>query len=127
MAGECNPQIILCDEVKRLVLELDTERKSNLKRDVIMEKHELDINQLKTNQAETKIYVEQILSAVEKLENKIFTYVGQLTAANNSNNSEERTQKDKDTDKWIGLIKWILGGTIFLVIGYLFGGGNITP
>lgn len=125
MAGECNPQLILCDEVKRLALELEVERKINLKRDVVADRHELDINQLKTNQAETRVYVEQILNAVEKLENKIFTYVGQLTAANSSNNSEERTQKGKDTDKWIGLIKWILGGTIFLIIGYLFGGGKI--
>lgn len=39
----------------------------------------------------------------------------------------DRTERDKNADRWVGLIKWILGGTIIAIVAYLFGSGGEIP
>lgn len=124
MAVDCNA-VTQCDDIKKLKVEFLEIKKAVDKIEGVTERQEKDINELKTNHAETRIYVKQILDSIDKLENKIFTYVGQITAAKEKDEEADRKDRQTDTDRWIGLIKWILGGTIIAIVAYLFGGGKL--
>ena len=124
MAVDCSA-VTQCDDIKKLKVEFEEVKKNMQKLEGVTERQEKDINELKTNHAETRIYVKQILDSIDKLENKIFTYVGQITAAKEKDEEADRKDRQTDTDRWIGLIKWILGGTIIAIVAYLFGSGGI--
>lgn len=70
-----------------------------------------DIRELYKHQEGTKVYVTQILQKLEGLETKIFS----LLADQAQTNAKER----KD---WKELVKYIIGGTIGLLIYHYMGG-----
>lgn len=67
---------------------------------------ERDVSEMKTEQAETRIYVKQIFERIDDMKTMI--------AVHGKNNSH-----------WFSFAKWILGGTIFIIVMYLFGGGDL--
>lgn len=69
---------------------------------------ESDVSAIKTEQAETRVYVKQILERIEDLR-------AIISSAKNGSES---------TKTWIDLVKWLVGGTIFVLIAYIFGSGG---
>lgn len=86
-----------CEKLKSV--EKDLERIEEMQK-----KHTIYISELKETKAETAIYVKQILTRLDKLQeniNDLFNREGKMT-----------------TKDWIGLVKWIIGGTLFYLIAY---------
>jgi len=67
---------------------------------------ERDVSEIKAEQAETRVYVKQIFERIDDLKTMI--------AANGKNNAN-----------WLNFAKWVIGGTIFIIVMYLF--GDVQP
>lgn len=77
-------------------------------------RHDESIIQLKETTIEMKVQYTSIIGKIDSLENKIFSLLQQ----NGKDSAAERKF-------WMDLLKYVLGGTIFVIIGYIFlGGGN---
>jgi hemerythrin-like domain-containing protein len=114
-----------CTDLKKLIVEVRHHGERLNKVEAITDRQEKDLTQLKTNHAETRVYVKQILDSIDKLENKIFSYVSQLAAAQEKDDQEERKERTQTAEQWIDLLKYVLGGTIIAIVAYLFGSGQV--
>lgn len=125
MANGCG--VTQCDDIKQVKVEINELKKTVGKLENITERQEKDITELKTNHAETKVYVKQILDSIDKLENKIFTYLSQITSAQEKDEDEDRKERITTTTQWLEFAKFLVAATIALVIGYIFGKGGQAP
>ncbi|WP_151737326.1 hypothetical protein [Paenibacillus tengchongensis] len=75
-------------------------------------RHEEGLTQLKETTIEMKVQYSSIIGKIDSLENKIFSLL-------------QQTGKDSAAERkfWMDLLKYVLGGTIFVIIGYVFLGG----
>lgn len=141
--GQCDEMkrfsILLPEYIKRLeqveeLKNLSTILPELIKRlEKVEEKQELQdktINELVTSHAETKVYVKLILEKMESLEGNMATYIRQamtdaMTERMTDRKLDYQERKDSSqerqatTGQYIGLIKYVIGGTI----GALIGGG----
>lgn len=69
------------------------------------------IHKLETDQAETKVYIKMILDNINELKNLIGVGVKSAGASPNQ-------------QQWFDLVKWIIGGTIFLIVANIFTKGG---
>jgi len=67
-----------------------------------VERVERDISDIRSEQAETRVYVRQIFDRIDDLKTMI-------------------SAGGKSQSQWIDFVKWIIGGTIFIIVAYLFG------
>lgn len=76
-------------------------------------RHEENIKQIKESTIEMKVQFNAIMGKFDQLENRIFMLL-------------QQTGKDSQTERkfWMDLLKYVLGGTIFVIIGYIFLGGK---
>lgn len=65
---------------------------------------------IETEQAETRVYVKQIFERIDDI--KLFVK-GSQTPKSNSNK------------EWMDLFKWVLGGTIFIIVAAIFTKGGL--
>lgn len=76
-------------------------------------RHDESLHQLKETTIEMKTQYTSIMGKIDNLETKIFNLLTQGTQAS----AVERKF-------WMDLLKYVLGGTIFVIIGYIFIGGK---
>ncbi|WP_310830370.1 hypothetical protein [Paenibacillus pedocola] len=76
-------------------------------------RHEENIKQIKESTIEMKLQFNAIMGKFDQLENRIFMLLQQ---------SGKDTQAERKF--WMDLLKYVLGGTIFVIIGYIFIGGG---
>lgn len=76
-------------------------------------RHEENIKQIKESTIKMEIQFSAIMAKFDSLENKIFSLL-------------QQSGKDSLTERkfWMDLLKYTLGGTIFVIIGYIFLGGG---
>ncbi|OKP97770.1 hypothetical protein A3849_13780 [Paenibacillus sp. P46E] len=76
-------------------------------------RHEENIKQIKESTIEMKVQFNAIMGKFDQLENRIFMLL-------------QQSGKDNQTERkfWMDLLKYVLGGTIFVIIGYIFLGGK---
>lgn len=75
-----------------------------------VDRMEQDLTVVKTEQAETRVYVKQIFERIDDLKDMI--------KSAGKNQTKNQTQ-------WIEFAKWLIGGTIFIIVAYIFGGGGV--
>lgn len=76
-------------------------------------RHDENIKQIKESTFEMKLQFNAIMGKFDQLENRIFMLLQQ----SGKDNVQERKF-------WMDLLKYVLGGTIFVIIGYIFLGGG---
>jgi predicted nuclease with TOPRIM domain len=76
-------------------------------------RHDENIKQIKESTFEMKLQFNAIMGKFDQLENRIFMLLQQ----SGKDNVQERKF-------WMDLLKYVLGGTIFVIIGYIFLGGK---
>lgn len=73
-----------------------------------MDRMEERQQRIETEQAETRVYVKQIFERLDGLKDDLFTLFG------------KKSDTSKDTKQWIDFSKWIIAGTIFVIVAYIF-------
>jgi septal ring factor EnvC (AmiA/AmiB activator) len=115
----------LCDEMKRLQVLWKENEKWKAGVSEILSKHDKNIKDINTFQAETKTYVTEIKNQIDRLETRLFSFmdglVKNLTAKEETENKAAQDERTNTTDKWLAFSKWIIGGTIFVIVAYFFG------
>jgi predicted nuclease with TOPRIM domain len=76
-------------------------------------RHEENIRQIKESTIEMKLQFNAIMGKFDQLENRIFMLLQQ---------SGKESMAERKF--WMDLLKYVLGGTIFVIIGYIFLGGK---
>lgn len=76
-------------------------------------RHEENIKQIKESTIEMKVQFNAIMGKFDQLENRIFMLL-------------QQSGKDNQTERkfWMDLLKYVIGGTIFVIVGYIFIGGK---
>lgn len=77
-------------------------------------KNQESITSIQMAQAELKTGLANLVDKICHLENRLFNYLDNV-----------RKNDVKEQIDWIDLIKWIIGATIVLVLGYIFGKGGL--
>lgn len=73
-------------------------------------------NRLENEMVETKVYIKQI-------NEKIGEVKVDIKEINQNINRQQDEDDVKNTSQWIEFAKWIIGGTIGVIIAYIFKGG----
>lgn len=121
------PVHVQCDTIKSLKVEVEQMKEKFEKLERTTEKHDEEITELKTNHAETKVYVKQILEKIGSLEDRLFTYLTRVTESATKERLEDRKYDLKEraayteerlqsTTNWQNLIKYVIGATIGVLI-----------
>ena len=76
-----------------------------------VEKHRIDrlehdVSNLKEGQAEQKIYQKMILEQLSEIKAMVI----------------RRTEDNPSTTQWMDLIKYVIGGTLFIIVGWMASG-----
>lgn len=117
-------------------MEQDNERRiTSLENRV--DKLEERVNDVEKYQAETKVYIKQIFENLEDLKisirsgltkDDLFSFlkdqqetIKEQTKLQHTDRKEERKHSGSTLDKWQQFVLFIIAGTIFVIIGYLFG------
>lgn len=76
-------------------------------------RHEENIKQIKESTIKMEIQFSAIMGKFDSLENKIFSLL-------------QQSGKDSAAERkfWMDMLKYILGGTIFAIVAYVFMGGK---
>jgi len=126
-AGICPNTGQLCKEVIELKTKVEHIEKSQ-------EATKQDVNEIKDSirevvefQGGTKVYVSEIKQQITTLETRLFTFMNDLVKNLTTNNEKAddtaAKERQKSMDRWIDLLKWVLGCTIVAIIAYIFGKG----
>ncbi len=114
-----------CDDIKKVLTLWKELEKWKAGVDERLNQHDRSIKDITTFQAETKTYVTEIKNQIDRLETRLFSFmdglVKNLTAREETENKAAQTERTTTTDKWISFSKWIIGGTIFVIVAYFFG------
>lgn len=104
-------------EKAKEIQEIKTEFKGLEKRVTTVEietrKNQESINSVQMAQAELKTSITSLTEKIGHLESRLFNYLDNL-----------RKDGKSEQGDWIDLIKWIIGATIVLALGYIFGKGG---
>lgn len=95
------------------------------------------VNDIEKYQAETKVYIKQIFENLEDLKISIRsgltkedlfiflkeqqTTIKEQTMLQHTDRKDERLHSGSTLEKWQQFVLFIIAGTIFVIIGYLFG------
>ena len=86
--------------------------------------HETNINNIATTQAESRVYLSEIKQQIDRLESRLFAFmdnlVSKLTTSNNEETKQAVLERTDNTEKWLAFSKWVIGGTIFVIVAYFF-------
>lgn len=117
----------MSEQLTKLLVEYPMLEKRVLNLEDKTGKHSDQISELVKNQAETKVYVKQILSKIDGLDNQLLTFLKQIT--NNATKEriedrkadrEERKDYNKErgstTTQFLGFAKYVVGATIGALI-----------
>lgn len=119
--NDCNQ----CDEIKQLQILWKENEKWKAGVEDRLNQHETNIKDITNFQAETKTYVTEIKNQIDRLETRLFSFmdglVKNLTAKEEKESQTALEERTANTDKWISFAKWVIGGTIFVIVMYFFG------
>jgi hypothetical protein len=90
-------------------------RLDRLERDV--EKHSADISELKEGQAESRVFQKLIMEQLAEIKLILNTY------QKPPDSPGVVKANDAATAQWIGLFKWVLGGTILAIVAWMIRSG----
>ena len=79
-------------------------------------RHDEEIRQLKDSTRLMQVQFEQVMSKIDTLEMKLFTWLQQ----SQQDSAKERTTSQK---QWMQFLQFVLGGTIIAIVTYLFSKG----
>ena len=86
--------------------------------------NETNINNIATTQAESRVYLSEIKQQIDRLESRLFAFmdnlVSKLTTSNNEETKQAVLERTDNTEKWLAFSKWVIGGTIFVIVAYFF-------
>lgn len=119
-----------CEEITKILSVMPEYVKRLEKMESRVDDHERSIKELYIGQAETKVYVKQILDKLNGMEGNLFKFLRQITtdasterAADRSADATERVagvqERLETTSKYTELIKYVIGATIGAAIGGL--------
>lgn len=79
------------------------------------------------DQAETRVYVKQILESIATLRVDVTTmfkeHKAEMAQQQHSQALQENAQVgQQERSQWMEFAKWIIGGTVFIIVAYFFGG-----
>ena len=114
-----------CDDIKKFITLWKENEKWKYNIEERLNQQENKIKDMTTFQAETKTYVTEIKSQIDRLETRLFSFmdglVKNLTSKDETERKAEQSERVSTQDKWISFAKWIIAGTIFIIVLYFFG------
>ncbi len=122
--GTCPANGIQCEDIQKLKNLWPELEKWKEKIEAQVNGQGSAIQEIIKFQGGTKVYVEEIKEQITNLENRLFTFmadlVKNLTTKDEKSDATAANERDKQTQKWLDFAKWIIGGTIFIIVAYMF-------
>lgn len=130
MAGETDQRALCpntgqpCADIIKLKTDWDNMKEWKHETDIEIRDLKEGYSKIIEFQGGTKVYVGEIKDQLSNMENRLFNFMGDLvknlTQKESNEDDKSRQERNITTKAWLDFSKFILAGTIFIIVAYFF-------